>query len=111
MTETFTEANLSHGLVTTSVDTLYTVPASTTAIVKDIQVCNTSATSATITIWIDPNGTSATDAEAILSNWNVPANDFVHWSGFIVMSAASTIKATAGTTNVLAVSINGATIV
>jgi len=107
----FTEKNLSHGLVTNGVDTLYTVPASTKAIVKDIQVCNTTATAATITIWIDPNGTNATDAEAILKSWNVPANDFVHWSGFIVMSEASTIKATAGTTNALAVQVNGAEIV
>ena len=104
----FTEANLFHGLVTNGTDTLYTVPGSTTAIVKDIHIANTSATAATITIWIDPNGTSATDAEAIIKSWSVPANDFLHWSGFMVMAAAATIKATAGTTNVIAVSINGA---
>ena len=105
---TFTETNLSHGLITNGTDTLYTVPALMTAIVKDIHICNTSAAAATITIWIDPNGTSATDAEAVFKTFNVPANDFVHWSGFIVMAAAATIKATAGTTNVLAVTINGA---
>jgi hypothetical protein len=106
----FTEANLFHGLVTNGTDTLYTVPALTTAIVKDIFINNTTATAATITIWLDPNGTTAGDAEAILKTFNVPASDFVHISGFFLMAAAATIKATAGTTNVISVQINGATL-
>lgn len=108
---TFTEINLSHGLITNGTDTLYTVPASTKTIVKDIWICNTTATAATITIWIDPDGTTAGDAQAILKNYSIPATDFLHISGFWIMAAAATIKATSGTTNVISVNINGATLV
>ena len=107
---TFTEKNLSHGLVTNGTDTLYTVPALTTAIVKNINVANTTAVDATITIWIDPDGTTAGDAQVAMKTVTIPANDFINVSCYFIMAAAATIKATAGTTNVLAVSINGAEI-
>jgi hypothetical protein len=107
---TFTEKNLYHGLVTNGTDTLYTVPASTTTIVKNIHIANTTATAATISIWVDNNGTTAGDAEAILKTFNIPANDYVRINCYEIMAAASTIKATAGTTNVLSVHINGATL-
>ena len=44
---------LFRGAAATSSTTLYTVPASTTAVVTDIQVCNSAATAATITITLD----------------------------------------------------------
>ena len=50
---TVTSKTLARTAAATSSTTLYTVPASTTAVVTDIQVCNSAATSATITITLD----------------------------------------------------------
>ena len=107
----FQEKNLGQAEIANgSNTTLYTVPASTVAIVKDIQIVNTTGTAATITIWIDPDGTTADDTTAIIKDWSVPANDFLHWSGFKVMTATATIKATAGTASAITVTIDGAEI-
>jgi len=108
---TFQEKNLGQAQIASgSNTTLYTVPASTTAIVKDMQIVNTTGSSATITIWLDPDGTTADDTTALIKDWAVPANDFLHWSGFKVMEAGATIKATAGTASAITVTIDGAEI-
>jgi len=108
---TFTEKSLGQATIASgSNTTLYTVPAATTGIVKDIHICNVTATAADITVWVDVDGTAATDSEAIIKEWSVPANEFLHWDGYIIMSAASTIKATAGTGSAITVTVSGAEI-
>jgi hypothetical protein len=105
----FTEKTLGQAQIATgSATTLYTAPASTRAIVKDIQVCNVTAAAVTITIWVDPDGTGATDAEAILESYSIPAQDFLHWSGYLVLQAAATIKAQAGTGSAITITVSGA---
>lgn len=89
--------------------TLYTCPAETTAIVNDIQIVNTTGAAVDITVWIDPDGTTADDTTAIFKDWSVPANDFLHWAGgFKVLEATGTIKATAGTANAITITVDGA---
>ena len=61
-----TPAVLYRGAAATSSATLYTVPASTTAIVTDILVSNTAATAATFTISL--NGTAIIPATPISAN-------------------------------------------
>src|SRR5438034_2063625 len=62
---------LSQGQIAASVATLYTVPASTTAFVKTIQVANATGTAVTGVI-LYANGTAA--ANQITGSLTVPAN-------------------------------------
>jgi hypothetical protein len=105
---TFTEKQLACQAVNAA-ETLYTVPASTKTIIKDINCMNNSATAATISIWLVPNGGSASDENCLIKNFNVPAADLLHWSGFQVLATAGdTIRATAGTADKITVIISGA---
>jgi len=61
-----TPAVLYRGAAATSSTTLYTVPASTTAIVTNILVTNTAATAATFTISL--NGTVIIPASSLAAN-------------------------------------------
>lgn len=84
---------LFRGAATTSTGTtLYTVPSTTTAVVTDILVTNTSGSSSTFTIAL--NGT------AIASAVPVGANDTTSISLKQVIEATQTITGGAGTTAV-----------
>ena len=61
-----TPAVLYRGAAATSSTTLYTVPASTTAIVTNVLVTNTAATAATFTISL--NGTVVIPASSLAAN-------------------------------------------
>jgi hypothetical protein len=88
-------------LTTTSATTLNTVPVSTQWMVKDIEVCNSTASAATITL---------TMAGCLLfSGMSVPGNQTLHWTGLRVLAATNTIVATAGTANALSISVDGQT--
>ena len=106
----FTEKSLCRQAVN-SAETLYTVPASTKTIIKDIQICNNSASDCYISVWLVPNAGSASDENVMFYQWNVPANDFVHWSGFQILdTAGDTIVATSETADQITITISGATI-
>lgn len=85
--------------------TLYTVPASTTVVVRNIHVCNTTATAATISLAI--NGTAATAANCWLTALSIPANSSYDWSGFLHLSTADTLQALQGTASALTMTISG----
>src|ERR1043166_2593607 len=73
----------------TTAATLYTVPASTTAVVRNIQVTNTNANAAiTFTLSI---GTDATGTR-IFSGVSVGAADVGSWSGSFVLAAGEIIQ-------------------
>ena len=108
---TFTEKNLSRQSVGVAAETIYTVPADTTGIVKDIHICNNSAIDAYVSLWLVPNAASPTDENVMFYEWVVPANDFVHWSGFQVLdTVGDTIQALAETADQITVTISGAEI-
>jgi len=77
----------------TTATTLYTVPASTQAVVSTIAVCNRAATSGTFRIAIRPNGDTLANTHYIAYDSTVGAND----STFI------TIGVTLGDTDVITV--------
>lgn len=106
---TFTEKVLGRQALGSSAETIYTVPASTKAIIKDIHVCNNSASPCYLSLWLVPNGASATDENVMFYQWNVPANDFVHWSGYqILETAGDTIQGLSETADQLTILISGA---
>lgn len=109
---TFTEKVLARQAVNNTGEIIYTVPASTKTIVKDIHICNNSAAACYVSLWLVPNAGSATDENVMFYQWNVPAKDFVHWSGWQVLEiAGDTIQALAETTDQITILISGATIV
>lgn len=89
-------------LLTSSSVTLYTVPASTTVIVRSIHIANTSGTAATarLSIGADAAGTRW------LPDYSVPANGTYDWSGFLTLVAAETLRGQSGTTNVLTITVS-----
>lgn len=89
----------------TSNGTLYTVAASTTAIVRHIHIANTTAVDATIALAI--NGTAATAGNCFLKGFTVPASGEYDWSGFLVLATTDTIQGLQGTADALTVIISG----
>lgn len=81
----------------------YVVPASTTAIVKQIIFCNTAASSATVKVAI---GTTATAANRIVSDLTLAANETVSFSSSLVMVAAEKLFLTASAVTVT-ITVNG----
>lgn len=89
-------------LLTNSSVTLYTVPASTQAILRHIRIVNTSVTAATATLSIgaDAAGTR------IVPGVSIPANSIYDATFFMVMNAAETLRGQSGTTNVLTITVS-----
>ena len=90
-------------LLTNSAADKYTVPSSTTAIIKNIIVNNTSGSAATFTLSI---GADAAGTE-LFTAVSIAANTTVVYSVWIVMAAAEKIQALSGTTSVLNLTLNG----
>ena len=84
--------------------TIYTVSAGT-VVVRNIHICNTTATAATISLAI--NASAATAANCFLSALTIPANGTLDWSGFLHLSTADTLQALQGTASALTVTISG----
>ena len=58
---------------TTSATLLYTVPASTSAVVSSLVLCNTTTSAATATVYCNKAGTTNTAATAIIYQYTIPA--------------------------------------
>ena len=59
----------------TTIETVYTVPGATSAIVSTITACNTNATSMTYRLYVVKSGGSATVANVIYYDLTIPGND------------------------------------
>lgn len=84
---------------TTSSTTLYTVPVSTTTIVKNIVLCNATGAVATVTL--------TAGGQTIVNALSVNANDTVTLDLSLVMVATDTITGLQNTTNAISVYISG----
>lgn len=89
--------------LTASAATLYTVPASTTAILRYIRIVNTAGSDRSVTLSI---GTNAADKQIFPTMW-VPANGAIDWSGFIPMTETEIIQGLASAASALTVVIAG----
>lgn len=87
-----TPVKLAQAAVTASAVTVYTVPASTRTMVKDIDICNTTAGALTINVFLVPSGGSAGTGNALLYGASVTANTTLQWTGVQVMNAGDTIQ-------------------
>lgn len=89
--------------LTTSAVTQYTVPASTTTIIRSIHVTNESASTSHFTISIGTDGAG----KRLFYQMDVPPKSSFDWSGFIVLAAAEVIQALTQTATSNTLTISG----
>lgn len=80
--------------------TVYTVPSGKQAIIKNITLCNTTGSTATI-------GIGAATFSIVSSGYSINANDTVVLDLSVVLDAGQTITVTQGTANAIHVHISG----
>jgi hypothetical protein len=87
-----TPAKLAQAAVTAGTTTIYTVPASTRTMIKEMDICNTTAGTLTLNVHLVPSGGSATTANALFYNASISANTTLQWSGVQVLNVGDTIR-------------------
>ena len=94
-------------LVATGPTTIYTVPAVTKTILRHLHISNPSASAVTLTLSIgaDAAGTRLVGAYSIPGAAAGVANSQQDWYWYIPMEAAEILQASAGTNNILTITI------
>ena len=87
--------------------TLYTVGASSTAVIKSIRVCNTTATAATCRVFLVPSGGTADQTTAIYYDFTVPPNSTLSDDGYHILAASGTLQVRSGTGSALTFTASG----
>lgn len=82
---------------------LHTVSSGKKTIVKNVVICNTTSTAATLSLYFG----AATAANQIMNAYSVRANDTVMVELSAVLDAADVIRALQGTSSALTVHISG----
>lgn len=72
--------------LTTSNTVQYTTPLSTTTILKQIVMCNTTASAKTVTIRLKPAGVSESNTQDFMSSFNINANETISFGCSIVLT-------------------------
>ena len=88
------------GAATTSVSTLFSASSSVNAHINTINICNTSSSAATFSIYIVPSGGAASASNAVFYNCSIAPNATVLWTGTLVMPPSSSLQASASVTAV-----------
>lgn len=91
-------------LSATLTTTLYTVPASTKTIVKEMVICNTETSALTVSIFV---GTSATAANAIIDAVSFAPGETKLFTFSTVLVAADQIRGGASAANVVSINASG----
>ena len=89
---------LGQGAITTSYTSFYTVPASTRAYIKDLDMCNTSSATVYIYVSFVTAGDTAGTSNAILYNAIIPAYSTLQWTGTQILNAGGTVQVRASAT-------------
>ena len=110
---TFTPTRLA-GLGTqlsTSATAVYTVPANTTTVIKQIVFNNTSASAVAVTAYVLPVGASAAATNAIISGLTIAPNSQVIWSADIPVATGEKLSLLAATGGAVSYVVSGIEIV
>lgn len=86
--------------LTTSTATLYTASTSTNSHINTINICNTTGSAITISLFIVPSGGMAGTSNAIYYGYSIGANSTVTWSGIQIIMAGGTLQGSASATGV-----------
>jgi len=84
----------------TTLTTLYTVPASTSAVVSTITVCNTASSATTYRIAVRPAGASIATSQYLAYDAAIPANDTASLTLGLTLGATDVISVYAGSASV-----------
>jgi hypothetical protein len=90
-----TPIKLGQAAITTGVTTVYTTPVNTRTYVKDINICNTTATSLTVSVYLVPSGGTAGTGNALFYEWLLYPRDLYRWQGVQVMNVGDRIQVSA----------------
>jgi hypothetical protein len=96
--QNITGLQLGQAAMTTSYTTIYTTPTNTRTYIKDITIVNTDAATIGLYVHLVPSGGTATAANAIFYNNQLPQNTTVQWTGSQIMNAGGTIQVKASAT-------------
>lgn len=83
---------------------LYTVPAATTTIVRNIHVASNAGTPYSMSLGI---GSSSTVANLLYYQFPIPGSGALDWSGFLVLAAGETLQAQASAAGLLSIVVSG----
>lgn len=93
--------------LTTSASTQFTVGTGKVNVLKQIVLNNTSATAASVTVYLVASGGTASSANAIVTNLVISANSQIIWSADLPMTAGETLQALASTGTVITATTTG----
>jgi hypothetical protein len=96
--QNITPLQLGQTEITTGYTTLYTAPVNTRTYVKDINICNTTGISCTVTICLVPSLGSAGTENALIYNLVLFGSDLYRWQGVQIMNAGDTLQVKASAT-------------
>lgn len=103
--------SLYQGQLAASVATLYTVPSGSDSwmIVKEILLCNTTATARTVTMYVIESGGSVADNRKIFTDVNVdPYTTVIIEASLVLDGAGATIRGFASAASAITATISGA---
>jgi hypothetical protein len=90
--QNITPVKLGQAAITLAVTTLYTVPASTRTLVKEMSIANTTAAAINVNVFLVPSAGAAAVGNAFLYNMAVPANSTLQYNGIQVLDVGDTIQ-------------------
>lgn len=91
-----------------SYGTLYTVPASTKAIVKELVLCNTDTAEHTVSVRVVPSGETAGDEHCIFKDAAIPANTTWHLGEMsLVLEADEDVNGVADAASKVTIRLSG----
>lgn len=93
--------------ITTSDVAVYTTPALTRTMLKDINIANTTATAATVNIHIVPASGAVGTSNALIYGLSIEANSVYRWNGIQIMNPNEKLSVKASVTG-LTLFVSGA---
>ena len=95
-----TPVQLGQAAIGTGVTTLYTVPASTRAFVKNLDFLTTSAAALTYRVFLVPSAGTAGTANALFYDFPIDSKENIQWTGTQILNAGDTIQIQASGTGI-----------
>ena len=90
--QNITGLQLGQAAITTGFTTVYTAPVNTRTYIKDINICNTTGISCTVSVCLVPSLGSAGAGNALIYNLVLFGSDLYRWQGVQIINAGDTIQ-------------------
>lgn len=94
-------------LLPTSSTALYTTPASTTTIIRNIHISNSSTGALTFTLGIGTSAAAGSVVTSIYYQLTIPGQTAFDWSGFLVLPAGIVLAGLASNASNMTICVSG----